>query len=182
MATPSVVTRSMATGARLNVRPAALAPGGRYPVVPAPNFANNPVTDFINVKDSNQNGGHKVLGDASIDEADTLNRVLAFAASQNKIAHFPFGKYRVDSTLLVPKGSRIVGEAWSTITGNGNFFKDPNSPKPVVAVGNGGDVGVAQIQDMRFTVSDVLPGAILCNSTWRATTRVMSACGTLSSP
>lgn len=69
--------------------------------------------------------------------------------------------YRVDSTLLVPKGSRIVGEAWATISGNGNFFKDLSNPKPIIAVGNSGDVGVAQIQDIRVTVSDVLPGAIL---------------------
>ncbi|KAB5545810.1 pectin lyase fold/virulence factor [Coniochaeta sp. 2T2.1] len=91
----------------------------------------------------------------------SLNQILQFAAANNKIAYFPFGKYRVDSTLLIPKGSRIVGEAWATITGNGPFFKDANNPKPVVAVGNGGDVGTAQIQDMRFTVSDVLPGAII---------------------
>jgi hypothetical protein len=144
-----------------NSRPAALAPGGNYPVLPAPNYANNPVTDFINVKDPSQNGGHTVLGDHSIDESGVLNQVLQYAAANNKIAYFPFGKYRVDSTLLVPKGSRIVGEAWATITGNGDFFKDSSNPKPVVAVGNGGDVGTAQIQDMRFTVSDVLPGAII---------------------
>ncbi|KAJ9137086.1 Glycoside hydrolase family 55 protein [Pleurostoma richardsiae] len=144
-----------------NTRPAALAPGGRYPVLPAPNYASNPVSDFINVKDPSQNGGYTVLGDHTIDESGVLNKVLAYAAANNKIAYFPFGKYRVDSTLLVPKGSRIVGEAWATITGNGDYFKDSANPKPVVAVGNGGDVGVAQIQDMRFTVSDVLPGAII---------------------
>ncbi|KAE9379560.1 glycoside hydrolase family 55 protein [Stipitochalara longipes BDJ] len=144
-----------------NVRPAALAPGGKYPVLPAPNYATNPVTDFINIKDPSQNGGHTVLGDHSIDESGVLNQVLQYAASNNKIAYFPFGKYRVDSTLLIPVGSRIVGEAWATITGNGAFFKDSGNPKPVVAVGNGGDVGTAQIQDMRFTVSDILPGAII---------------------
>ncbi|KAH6609302.1 glycoside hydrolase family 55 [Trichoderma cornu-damae] len=144
-----------------NQRPAALAPGGRYPYVAPPTFANNPVSDFINVKDPNQNGGRKVLGDNTVDESGVLNDILALAASQNKIAYFPFGKYRVDSTLFVPKGSRIVGEAWATITGNGNFFKDENSPQPVVSVGRAGDVGVAQIQDMRFTVNDVLPGAII---------------------
>ncbi|KAI1413046.1 glycoside hydrolase family 55 protein [Hypoxylon sp. FL1857] len=142
-------------------RPAALAPNGNYPVTPAPNYANNPVTDFINVKDPSQNGGHTVLGDHTKDESGVLNQVLQYAANNNKIAYFPFGKYRVDDTLLIPKGSRIVGEAWATITGNGNNFKDSANPKPVVSVGNSGDVGTAQIQDMRFTVSDVLPGAII---------------------
>lgn len=142
-------------------RPAALAPGGRYPAIPAPNYASNPVSDFLNVKDPAQNGGRHVLGDNTIDESATLNAILRLAASTNKIAYFPFGKYRVDSTLVIPPGSRIVGEAWATITGSGAFFKDASNPKPVVQVGSPGDVGVAQIQDMRFTVGDVLPGAII---------------------
>ncbi|ORY61589.1 glycoside hydrolase family 55 protein [Pseudomassariella vexata] len=144
-----------------NTRPAALAPNGNYPVLPAPNYANNPVSDFINIKDPSQNGGHIILGDNTKDESIALNAILQFAAASNKIAYFPFGKYRVDDTLLIPTGSRIVGEAWATITGNGAAFKDSSNPKPVVSVGNPGDIGIAQIQDMRFTVSDVLPGAII---------------------
>ncbi|KAI6087368.1 glycoside hydrolase family 55 protein [Hypoxylon rubiginosum] len=142
-------------------RPSELAPNGKYPVIPAPNYANNPVSDFINIKDPSQNGGHTVLGDHSIDESGVLNQVLQYAATNNKIAYFPFGKYRVDDTLHIPKGSRIVGEAWATITGNGANFKDLANPRPVVSVGNAGETGIAQIQDMRFTVSDVLPGAII---------------------
>lgn len=142
-------------------RPGGVAPGGKIPAVAAPNYATNPVTDFINVKDSKQNGGQNIKGDGTIDEAAALNKVLQFAADNKKIAYFPFGDYRVESTLLVPIGSRIVGEAWSTISGAGNFFKNSASPKPVVQVGKVGDVGLAQIQDMRFTVADVLPGAII---------------------
>ena len=159
----NTVNRNPVYGASTShrARPAALAPSGRYPVVPAPNYANNPVTDFINVKDPAQNGGLTVKGDHTIDEAGVLNKILQLAADQKKIAYFPFGKYRVDSTLFIPRGSRIVGEAWATITGNGAFFKDSSKPQPVVKIGNAGDVGTAQIQDMRFTVSDVLPGAIV---------------------
>lgn len=142
-------------------RPAGVAPGGRIPAVAVPNYANNHVTDFVNVKDPSQNGGQTVKGDGSTDDSAALNKVLQFAATNNKIAYFPFGDYRVESTLLVPVGSQLVGEAWATISGGGDFFKDSSNPKPVVQVGNEGDVGVAQIQDFRFTVSDVLPGAII---------------------
>lgn len=144
-----------------NRRPAVLVPGGNYPAIPAPNYADKTVDDFINVKDPSQNGGRQVYGDNSRDEADTLNQILAMAAQDNKIAYFPFGKYRVESTLFIPPGSRIVGEGWATITGGGDFFTHENDPKPIISVGCEGDVGVAQIQDMRFTVNDVLPGAIL---------------------
>eukprot|EP00026_Physarum_polycephalum_P003672 Phypoly_transcript_03685.p1 GENE.Phypoly_transcript_03685~~Phypoly_transcript_03685.p1 ORF type:complete len:749 (+),score=83.23 Phypoly_transcript_03685:122-2368(+) len=143
-------------------RPSALVlPDGSYPVVAAPNYANKKASDFINIKDPNQNGGHNVQGDGSIDESGVLNQIFQYAASQNKIAYVPFGVYRVDSTVLIPIGCSVVGEAWATITGNGNFFKDAHNPKPVVQVGRPGDVGTSQIQDMRFTVSDVLPGAII---------------------
>lgn len=139
----------------------AAAPGGRIPSISVPNFARNSVHDFINVKDSKQNGGYIVKGDGTLDESNALNKVLQYAAARKKIAYFPFGDYRVESTLVVPIGSQIVGEAWSTISGGGKFFKDAANPKPIVQVGNAGDVGTAQIQDMRFTVSEVLPGAII---------------------
>lgn len=96
-------------------RPAALlAPGGKFPAIPAPNYAGKTAAaDFVNIKDPAQNGGHEVLGDNSRDEAAALNAVLQYAADNGKIAYFPFGKYRVDDTLLVPVGSQIVGEAVS---------------------------------------------------------------------
>ncbi|KHN96785.1 glycoside hydrolase family 55 [Metarhizium album ARSEF 1941] len=135
-------------------RPAALVRADKYPSIVAPNYADKTTSDFVNVKDPRQNGGHKVLGDHTIDESAALNQILKDAAQQGKIAYFPFGKYRVDSTLFVPPGSRIIGEA-------GSFFSDEANPEPVVQVGNEGDVGVAHIQDMRITVADRLPGAIL---------------------
>jgi hypothetical protein len=67
-------------------------------------------------------------------------QVLQYAAKSKKIAYFPFGLYRVESTLIIPVGSTIVGEGWATITGDGNYFQDSNNPKPVVSVGNPGIV------------------------------------------
>lgn len=142
-------------------RPANLAPGGYYPVTPAPTYADRPLSDFINAKDPAQNGGVRVLGDGTVDEAAALNQVLAYAAARNKIVYLPFGRYRVERTVLVPRGSRIVGEAWATISAAGTFFADAANPQPVVAVGRPGDVGVAQIQDVRVTVAEALPGAVL---------------------
>ncbi|RCI13331.1 hypothetical protein L249_0320 [Ophiocordyceps polyrhachis-furcata BCC 54312] len=142
-------------------RPPILAPGGKYPVIPAPTYADKAASDFINVKDPEQNGGNKVHGDDTADDAAALNAVLKYAAKEGRIAYFPFGNYRVESTVVIPPGSRIVGEAWATISGSGAYFKDETKPRPVVSVGEAGDVGVAQMQDLRFTVADVLPGAII---------------------
>jgi hypothetical protein len=145
-----------------HTRPSALlTPDGRYPAIPAPNYADRRASDFLNVKDPAQNGGRRIYGDNTRDEAAALNAILKLAAQRHQIAYFPFGKYRVESTLHIPPGSRIVGEAWATITGQGAFFQNAESPQPVVQVGNPGDVGVAHIQDMRFTVGEILPGAII---------------------
>ena len=67
----------------------------------------------------------------------------------------------VSSTITIPAGTIIVGEAWSTIMGYGSYFQDYNSPQVVVQVGeNSGDEGVAEITDMIFSTQG--PGASMC--------------------
>lgn len=77
------------------------------------------------------------------------------------ITFFPQGTYLVSDTIRVPPGSRIVGESLSAISAIGVRFADEKSPHPMVQVGLPGEVGVAQISDIVFTVGDVLPGCIL---------------------
>jgi len=65
----------------------------------------------------------------------------------------------VQKTIYVPPGSRIIGDVYSSVSGIGSNFYDSTNPKPIVQVGKAGDVGVAEISDMLFTVADVLQGA-----------------------
>lgn len=143
-------------------RPAALAPGGKYPVINAPQYAGKTVSDVINLKDVNQNGGFNLHGDGSVDDTAALQGALNTAASRGKIAYLPFGVYKVTSTITIPPGTELYGEAWSTISGSGSAFSSESNPTPVVQVGSSpGQKGVARIQDVRFTVNEALPGAIL---------------------
>lgn len=67
----------------------------------------------------------------------------------------------VSSTITIPAGTIIVGEAWSTIMGYGSYFQNYNSPQVVVRVGeNSGDQGVAEITDIIFSTQG--PGAFIC--------------------
>jgi hypothetical protein len=43
----------------------------------------------------------------------------------------------------------------------GPKFKDAENPRVVVKVGNKGDMGVVEIQDLLFTVSGPTAGAVL---------------------
>lgn len=143
-------------------RPAKLAPGGKYPVINAPQYANKGINDVINLKDSNQNGGFQLHGDGNVDDTAALQGALNTAAQQGKIAYLPFGIFKVTNTITIPSGTELYGEAWSTISGAGNNFKDSNNPRPIVQIGaTAGQTGTARIQDVRFTVNEALPGAIL---------------------
>ncbi|KAB8349588.1 hypothetical protein FH972_023612 [Carpinus fangiana] len=143
-----------------NPRPTSIAPDGKYYIEAAPSYANIPASSVINVKAV---ADHPVLGDGSKDTDDgpALNAILQQAADECKVAYFPFGVYNVKDTVVVPPNSRIIGEGWATIIGSGDNFKDASNPRPIVRVGDEGSSGVAHIQDMRFTVGEVLPGAII---------------------
>jgi len=161
----NTVHRTPVYGPNLDVgffRPKALTvDGGKYPVRSAPTYSWLKNTSFLNIKDPSQTGGLKIYGDGVHDDASALNKILRLAAVQGKVAYFPFGAYLVRSTVYIPSGSRIIGEAWPALVGAGAFFKDENNPKPVVQVGWPGEVGSVEIQDMRFTIAEVLPGAII---------------------
>ena len=138
-------------------RPASLLSGGKYLTVPPPTYAEVDVSQVINVKNVSD---LPVFGDGQSDDTNNLNAIISQYAS-SKILFFPQGTYVVSDTIFFPNGSRVVGEAWSAISANGSKFFNPQSPIPMVRVGNTGDVGVAEFSDMLFTVADVLQGCTL---------------------
>lgn len=147
-------------------RPAALlapGPGGRFPNIAAPQYADRTAGDVVNLKDARQNGGFTLRGDGSSDDTAALQGALDTAARQGKLAYLPFGVYRVTSTITVPAGTELYGEGWPAISGSGAAaFGDEANPRPVVQIGaRAGERGTARIQDVRFTVNEALPGAIL---------------------
>lgn len=139
-------------------QPANLLVGGKYFIKAQPSYADYSSADVVNVKTVTE---HPVMGDGRTDDTQALNHILTENAANCKITYFPFGVYRVSDTIFVPVGTRIVGEAWSVISGYGDAFKDPSAPKPIVRLGNPGDVGNIEVQDIRFSVGEILPGAIV---------------------
>ncbi|KAH9907978.1 glycoside hydrolase family 55 protein [Xylariomycetidae sp. FL2044] len=130
---------------------------GSYYRFPPPTYQEYGVDQFVNVKNV---PGHPVAGDGQADDTASLQAIIDENAGC-KVLFFPYGIYLVTDTLLFPPGSRVFGEAWSTISATGSRFINPDAPVPMVKVGNTGDVGVAQFNDMLFTVEDILPGCTL---------------------
>lgn len=133
---------------------ALLGSDGKYFTMKQPQYEKYDAGQFANIKDQG------VKGDGSADDTAAINAAL-LANANCKITYFPQGVYLVFDTITIPPGSRIVGEVWSTISAMGAKFRDANNPRVMLKVGNAGDIGVAQISDMLFTVGEVLPGAIL---------------------
>jgi glucan 1,3-beta-glucosidase len=69
--------------------------------------------------------------------------------------------------MVIPPGSRIIGDAYasSISAAFSPRFNNPDVPTAMVKLGNPGDIGVGQISDMLFTVSNVLPGCKLVSET-----------------
>jgi glucan 1,3-beta-glucosidase len=133
---------------------------GNYFTMDAPTYANLAADQIVNVKNVD---GAEVKGDGLTDDSAALNSILLQAAADCKVAYFPYGVYVVKDTLVIPPNSRIVGEAFAVVSGAGDKFNDASKPVPVVQVGNSdaGTTGVAHISDMRFTVAEILPGAVI---------------------
>lgn len=102
-----------------------------------------------------------VRGDGVTDDTANINAVLQ--ASVGKVVYFPAGTYMVTDSVIIPPGSRIVGDAYASAISAAYSvrFTNADAPTAMVKLGNPGDVGVGQISDMLFTISDKLPGCKL---------------------
>ncbi|KAJ7261316.1 exo-beta-1,3-glucanase [Mycena haematopus] len=119
-----------------------------------PQYAAYAVSQFVSVRDQ----GAK--GDGKTDDTAALKAIFA-AYAGCKIIFFDAGTYVVTSTLQIPAGTQIVGEAWSVIAGKGSAFQNINSPIPVVQVGASGSSGILEISDIIFSTIGPTPGAIV---------------------
>ncbi|KAG6888038.1 hypothetical protein C0995_010954 [Termitomyces sp. Mi166 len=119
-----------------------------------PQYASYAASEFVSVRD------HGAKGDGRTDDTAALKAIFDKYAGC-KIVFFDAGTYIVTSTLTIPAGTRVVGEAWSVISGSGTNFQDAENPQVVVRVGEPGSQGILEITDMIFSTVGPAPGAIV---------------------
>ncbi|PBK83740.1 exo-beta-1,3-glucanase [Armillaria gallica] len=119
-----------------------------------PQYENIPVNGFVSVKD------HNATGDGSTDDTNAIQYVLN-AYCDSKVIFFDAGVYVITTTVTIPAGCRLVGEAWSEISGTGDYFEDVENPKVMVRVGELGSEGSIEITDIIFSTIGPAPGAIV---------------------
>ncbi|KAG6009208.1 hypothetical protein E4U21_003061 [Claviceps maximensis] len=137
-------------------KPASLTDGsGKVVSRSKPQYNNVPAAQFVSVKSKGAKGDGKTDDTAAVQAAfDSIG--------SDQILYFDHGAYIITDTVKVPKNIKVVGEIWPKIMAGGNKnFKDMANPKPVFQVGQPGDVGNVEMQDLVFETQGPQPGAIL---------------------
>ncbi|KAH9219718.1 pectate lyase superfamily protein-domain-containing protein [Leptodontidium sp. 2 PMI_412] len=152
----STTSRSFSSGAKVgNYRrhPTLIDAKGSYFERAKPQYEDRPLSDFLHVKDMG------AVGDGVTDDTEAVQKALY--ASIGKVLFIDAGSYILTSTVMIPPGVKIVGETWSQLVASGAFFEDAAKPKALLKVGNPGDVGDVEMQDLLFTTRGATAGLIL---------------------
>ncbi|CCL99324.1 uncharacterized protein FIBRA_01342 [Fibroporia radiculosa] len=135
-------------------KPGSLLSNGRIFGRTRPQYENYAVSQFVSVKSE----GAK--GDGHTDDTAALQSTLNKYSGCN-IIFFDAGTYLITSTLTIPAGTQMIGEAWTVIMGSGSAFADQSNPTVMVEVGESGSSGILEISDILFVTQGPTPGAIV---------------------
>lgn len=131
-----------------------LAPDGKIFTKVHPQYKDYALSQIVSVRTE----GAK--GDGTTDDTAALKAIFA-KYSGCKIIFFDAGHYVITSTLEIPAGTQMIGEAWSVIAAKGSFFGNANSPTVAVRAGAAGSQGIMEISDIMFSSIGPTPGAII---------------------
>lgn len=136
-------------------RPKGLSTGNVYYQRSKPSYATVPVSNFL----STRTLGAK--GDGITDDTAALQKAINVASLSGQILFFDAGTYRITKTLHVPRSSKMVGESYPVIMSSGPFFATMSHPRPVVQIGQPGEVGNVEWSDMIVSTQGPQAGAVL---------------------
>jgi hypothetical protein len=111
--------------------------------------------DFVHLKDE----GAK--GDGTSDDTQFVQDAFIKYGDGRKIIYVDAGTYILKNTVTIPKDAKFVGEMWSQFAANGDKFSDASKPVVMFKVGNDGDVGSVEMQDLILTSKGPTPGVVL---------------------
>ncbi|KAI0457369.1 pectate lyase superfamily protein-domain-containing protein [Xylaria acuta] len=118
-------------------------------------YTDKSAADFVHLKDE----GAK--GDGSTDDTAAVQNAFNKYGDGSKVIYVDAGTYILTDTVTIPKDAKIVGETWSQFAANGNKFSDASKPTVMLKVGNDGDVGTVEMQDLILTSKGPTPGVVL---------------------
>lgn len=139
-----------------NSRPSVLMNGNVYYQKSKPQYESLSASNFLSARSTG------ARGDGVTDDTAAIQAVINQAVASNKVVYLDYGLYVVRSTINVPAGTRIVGEAYPVILGSGSFFQSQASPQPVFKIGSQSGVsGRVEFSDFIVSTKGPAAGAIL---------------------
>ncbi|KAK4203357.1 pectate lyase superfamily protein-domain-containing protein [Triangularia verruculosa] len=117
-----------------------------------PQYTDIPVSQVRHVKDS-------CKGDGKTDDTQCIQRFLNDHASGSLI-YFDAGSYMISDTVTIPNNAVIVGENWAQLVAFGERFADARHPRPMIRVGQKGQRGNVEMQDLIFTSKGPTAGVV----------------------
>ncbi|OAX78349.1 hypothetical protein ACJ72_07345, partial [Emergomyces africanus] len=129
---------------------------------PKPQYEDIDASNFVHMKDY-------AKGDGVTDDTEAFQRVLCQFSGGHNIIFIDAGSYILTDTITIPAGIKIVGEAWPQLVAFGSKFQDETHPRPLVRVGQPGDEGSVEIQDLIFTTKGPTAGVVLVEWNIKAT-------------
>ncbi|KAM6513794.1 hypothetical protein FALCPG4_015007 [Fusarium falciforme] len=118
-----------------------------------PQYGDRMLSEFVHLTDF----GAK--GDGRTDDTEAFQQALWY--SQGKVLFVDAGSYILTKTVVVPLGTKLVGEAWSQLVASGSYFQNAKKPKAMLQVGRQGDVGSIEMQDLLLTSRGPTAGLIV---------------------
>jgi len=131
--------------------PSLIGPDGTYFEMTRPNFVGEQQVDVTTLG---------LVGDGNTDNTKAFQVALTNYAGK-AVLFFPHGIYLIQNTVVIPPGSRLLGQVWSVLAATGPSFQNANAPIPMLQVGNPGQTGVAQLVDFMISTKGPVPGAKL---------------------
>lgn len=128
---------------------------GRFVARSKPQYGDIPASRFLRAK---ANG---CAGDGVTDDTAAI-QALFDSAGPDDVVYFDHGAYIITDTVQIPKDCKIVGEIWPMLMAGGDTnFQDQLNPKPMLRVGEPGDVGNFEMIDFMIETKGAQAGAIL---------------------
>lgn len=146
--------RVSATQAAAPIPSALLGDGNKVAERSRPQYENLPASSFISVKSK----GAK--GDGNTDDTEAFQQAVD-DLQEDQVLYIDHGLYALHDTIKIPKDIKITGEIWPVLLATGEKFGDQHNPRPLLQVGQPGDVGNVEISDLVVATKGPAPGAIL---------------------
>lgn len=138
-----------------NSRPASLLSGDAFYTRSKPQYESYTADQFISARTIG------ARGDGSTDDTAALQAAITAASQTGKVLYIDAGDYKVSTTVYIPAGTTIVGEAYPVIIGYGPWFTDINNPRPIIQIGKPGEQGTIEWSDTIVSTQGATAGAIL---------------------